>query len=128
MPTIIRKSQSLLIETEHKPRNSATWHMRSNVWHPPTDVYETETSVVVKVEAAGMRDDDLEVIVQDDLLLIKGARSDSSERRAYHQMEIPFGKFSISIKLPANVRTEGADAEYKDGFLTISLPKEVLDI
>ena len=75
-----------------------------------------------------MRDDDLEVIVQDDLLLIKGARSDSSERRAYHQMEIPFGKFSISIKLPANVRTEGADAEYKDGFLTISLPKEVLDI
>jgi len=102
--------------------------MRSNVWHPPTDVYETETSVVVKVEAAGIRDDDLDVIVQDDMLLIQGSRSDSSERRAYHQMEIPFGKFSVSLKLPANVRTEGAEAEYKDGFLTIILPKEVLDI
>jgi len=127
MPTIIRKSESLLIESKHKPSNSADWHIRSNVWRPPTDVYETETSVVVKVEAAGIRDDDLEVIVQDDLLLIGGARSDSSERRAYHQMEIPFGKFSVNIKLPANVLTEGAEAEYKDGFLTINLPKEVLD-
>ena len=72
-----------------------------------------------------MRDDDLEVIVQDDLLLIRGARFDSSERRAYHQMEIPFGKFSVNIKLPANVLTEEAEADYKDGFLTIKLPKEV---
>ena len=74
-----------------------------------------------------MRDEDLEVIVQDDFLLIRGARSDSSERRAYHQMEIPFGKFSVNIKLPVPVLTEGAEAEYKDGFLTINLPKEVLD-
>lgn len=116
-----------MVETKRTP-HSASWHMRSNVWHPPTDVYETETSVVVKVEAAGIRDDDLDVIVQDDMLLIQGSRSDSSERRAYHQMEIPFGKFSVSLKLPANVRTEGAEAEYKDGFLTIILPKEVLDI
>jgi len=97
------------------------------VWRPPTDVYETETNVVVKVEIAGIRDEDIEVIVQDDLLQVTGARSDSSERRAYHQMEIPFGKFSVSIKLPASVLTDGASAEYEDGFLTINFPKEKLD-
>jgi HSP20 family molecular chaperone IbpA len=52
---------------------------------------------------------------------------DSSERRAYHQMEIPYGKFVVDIELPVGVNTEGASADYKDGFLTINLPKEKLD-
>ncbi|HSO13263.1 MAG TPA: Hsp20/alpha crystallin family protein [Anaerolineales bacterium] len=121
MPTIIRKSQPVLIETR---RETYTWHVRSNVWRPPTDVYETEGNVIVKMEVAGMRDEDLEVAVQDNLLLISGSRSDSVERKAYHQMEIPFGKFSMGIDLPVHVNTENATAEYKDGFLTILLPKE----
>ena len=127
MPTIIRKSQSLLVEARRETYNNVTWHVRSNVWRPPTDVYETESGVVVKVEIAGIRDEDLEAVVQGDLLLISGTRTDSSERRAYHQMEIPFGKFSVGVELPASVNTEGANAEYKDGFLTIYLPKEKLD-
>jgi len=127
MPTIIRKSQSLLVETRRETYNNVAWHVRSNVWRPPTDVYETESGVVVKVEIAGIRDEDLEAVVQGDLLLISGTRTDSSERRAYHQMEIPFGKFSVGVELPASVNTEGANAEYKDGFLTIYLPKEKLD-
>ncbi len=124
MPTIIRKSQPVLIETRREIFNSVTWHVRSNTWRPPTDVYETEENVVVKMEVAGIRDEDLEVAVQDNLLLIGGSRSDSTERKAYHQMEIPFGKFSVAIDLPVRVDTENATAEYKDGFLTIQLPKE----
>jgi HSP20 family protein len=83
--------------------------------------------VVVKVEIAGISEEDLEVVVQGNQLLISGTRSDSSERRAYHQMEIPFGKFTVGIELPVSVITEGASAEYKHGFLTINLPKEKLD-
>ncbi len=124
MPAIIRRSQPVLIETRREIYNSATWQVRSNIWRPPTDVYETEVNVVIKMEIAGMRDEDLEVAVQDNLVLISGSRSDSTERKAYHQMEIPFGKFSIGIELPARVNTENATAEYKDGFLTIHLPKE----
>ena len=124
MPTIIRKSQPVLIETRREMYNTVTWHVRSNIWRPPTDVYETEERLVVIVEIAGMRDEDLEVAVQDNLLLISGSRSDSVERKAYHQMEIPFGKFSVGIELPSQVDTENAIAEYKDGFLTIQLPKE----
>jgi len=124
MPTIIRKSQPILIETRREIYNSVTWHVRSNVWRPPTDVYETEENVVVKMEIAGMRDEDLEVVVQGNLLLISGSRSDSTERKAYHQMEIPFGKFSVGVDLPVRVNTDNATAEYKDGFLIIQFSKE----
>jgi HSP20 family protein len=83
--------------------------------------------VVVKVEIAGIRDEDVEVVVQGNRLLISGKRLDSSERRAYHQMEISYGKFAVDIELPISVMTDGANAEYKDGFLTITLPKEKLE-
>lgn len=124
MPTIVRKSRPFVVETRREIFNSVTWHVRSNAWRPPTDVYETEENVVVKMEVAGIRDEDLEVTVQENLLLIGGSRSDSTERKAYHQMEIPFGKFSVVIDLPVRVNTENATAEYKDGFLTIQLPRE----
>ena len=112
------------METRREIFTTTTWQVRSNVWRPPTDVYETQTNVIVKMEIAGMRDEDLEVVIQDDLLLITGSRTDSTERKAYHQMEIPFGKFSVGIELTSRVDTENATAEYKDGFLTIQLPKE----
>jgi HSP20 family protein len=124
MPTIVRKTQPLIVETRREIYNSIVWHVRSNTWRPPTDMYETEDNVIVKMEIAGMRDEDLEVALQDNQLSISGARADSTERKAYHQMEIPFGKFSVGIELPVRVNTESATAEYKDGFLTIQLPKE----
>lgn len=124
MPTIIRKSQPVMLETRREVLNSIVWRVRSNVWRPPTDVYETEETVVVRMEIAGMRDEDLEVTIQDSVLLISGSRSDSPERKAYHQMEIPYGKFSAGIELTVRVNIETATAEYKDGFLTIRLPKE----
>jgi len=124
MPTIVRKTQPLIVETRREIYNSIVWHVRSNTWRPPTDMYETEDNVIVKMEIAGMRDEDLEVALQDNQLSISGTRADSAERKAYHQMEIPFGKFSVGIELPVRVNTESATAEYKDGFLTIQLPKE----
>lgn len=127
MPTIIRKSLPIFVETRREIYSAIGWHTRSNIWRPPTDVYETEESVVVKMEIAGMQDEDLEVTVQEDLLLVSGTRSDSSERRAYHQMEIQFGRFSVGIDLPARVEPDQARAEYKDGFLTVHLPKEKAD-
>lgn len=122
MPTIVRKSQSVMIDTRREIHNSVSWQVRPDVWRPPTDVYETAEKVVIKMEVAGMRDEDVEVVIQDSLLLISGLRSDSRERRAYHQMEIPFGRFSVGIELSVQVNADNATAEYKDGFLTIQLP------
>jgi HSP20 family protein len=127
MPVIITRSHPVFMETRREINRTITWHVRSSVWCPPTDVYETEDDVIVKVELAGIKDEEIEVAVQDNQLLVSGIRADSSERRAYHQMEILYGKFSVIIELPTPVTTEKAQAQYKDGFLTIQLPKEKSD-
>lgn len=123
MPTIVRKSVSAIAETRREILHSISWHVRSSVWSPPTDVYETEEKYVIKVEIAGMRDDDFEVAFENGILMIAGYRSDLNERRAYHQMEIRFGRFEIAVEIPISVDMEKATAEYRDGFLTIVLPK-----
>lgn len=97
--------------------------MRPHLWRPPTDMYETEEKIIIRVEIAGMREQDFNVALEDRTLTIRGTRYDTSERRAYHQMEIPFGEFSTEVELPAPILAEGVEAVYRDGFLQITLPK-----
>ncbi len=124
MPTIVRKPFTTVVETRREILFHATgWQVRSSVWNPPTDVYETDGNLVIKVEVAGMRDEDFEVAVEKNILIITGHRPDANERRAYHQMEIMSGKFEIAFRLPVHIDIENAVAEYKDGFLVIVFPK-----
>ena len=123
MPTIIRRQVSNVMETRREVYVTSNWQIHSSIWTPPTDVYETETNLTVKVEIAGMSEDDFEVMVEEQVLVIRGYRPDQNERRAYHQMEIGFGKFEITIGLPSGIDLEQATAEYKEGFLTIHFPK-----
>jgi HSP20 family protein len=97
--------------------------VHSYAWSPPTDVYETEASFVVRVEVAGMRESDFTINAEDNFLVISGVRSESPEWRAYRQMEIRFGEFSTAVELPPGVDVSKADADYKDGFLNVILPK-----
>jgi HSP20 family molecular chaperone IbpA len=113
------------METHRETYNSVIWHVRPATWRPPVDVFDTAENFVIRIEIAGMRDEDLEVTVQDNYLLISGSRTDTSEKKAYHQMEIPFGKFSVGVDMPSRVMIEDATVEYQDGFLTIRLPKEI---
>lgn len=128
MPTFIRKSRSSSgnsTETRREVLHAVGWQVqvRAGVWSPPTDVYETENDFVVRVEIAGMREEDFEIAVENNFLMISGSRSDIPERRAYQQMEIRFGKFETVVGIPASVDLEASRAEYTEGFLTISLPK-----
>jgi HSP20 family protein len=123
MPTIIRKSGTTLTEYRREILHSVSWQVRSNVWSPPTDGYETEDAYVVRVEIAGMREEDFEVILESNTLLISGSRPDIPGRRAFHQMEIRYGRFATAINITDNVNADDATAEYKDGFLTVTLPK-----
>jgi HSP20 family protein len=75
------------------------------------------------VEVAGMRESDFTINVEENFLVISGVRSESPERRAYRQMEIRFGEFSTAVELPLGVDVNKADADYKDGFLNVILPK-----
>lgn len=123
MPTIIRKSLPTIIEARREIYHALSWHVRVSAWGPPTDIYETEEYFIVRIEIAGMKDEDFEIAAENNRLMISGNRPDLNERRAYHQMEIRFGKFEVAVEIPVPVEIERAAAEYKDGFLMIQLPK-----
>jgi len=125
MTTVVKRTETSmsLAEHRHDVLQAVGWQVRTTVWSPPTDVYETEDEFVIRMEVAGMRESDFEVTYEDRLIVIKGNRPDIQERRAYHQMEIRFGKFSTAVGLPIPVDVDAARAEYQDGLLTIILPK-----
>jgi HSP20 family protein len=114
-----------LAETESVELTPFGWRLlvRSPAWKPFTDVYETDDSMVVKVEVAGMREDDFSIELNGRELIIRGVRQDTDERRAFHQMEIRFGEFILSLELPFYISTEQVQAVYNNGFLRIMLPK-----
>jgi HSP20 family protein len=97
---------------------------RAHAWRPPTDMYETDEAVVVRVEVAGMQEEDFSISLTGKLLSIRGLRMEQPERRAYHQMEIFFGEFLSEVELPCAVLSEGVTAEYQSGFLRIVLQKD----
>jgi HSP20 family protein len=112
-------------EVQHLAPDDLRWRIvpRPHVWRPPTDVYDMDDAIVVRVEVAGVREEDFEISLEDRFLSIRGVRPDVSEKRAYYQMEIPFGEFSTEVELPYPVITDQIQAVYRDGFLRIVLPK-----
>ncbi len=94
-----------------------------HIWRPPTDFIEGEDKYVLRVEIPGMRDGEFSVSVENNLLTISGVRTDLSERKAFHQMEIHFGEFATEVELPKDVEANQIKAEYEDGFLWVFLPK-----
>lgn len=104
----------------------------SRFWQPSVDVHETENGLLVKMELAGTRADDLQVSLSPDdrVLTISGARAegraDREGRVRCHQLEIYFGPFERSLVLPAGLPLdrEQISATYRDGFLLVTLPKK----
>ena len=97
--------------------------LRKNFWQPPTDVFETEKSIVIQVEIAGMHDSEFTISLEKRTLTISGIRQGPEEHGAYYQMEIPAGEFMSVIKLPTAVDYDKVEAVYQDGFLRVVLPK-----
>ena len=93
------------------------------VWRPPTDVYETDDSIVVQVEVAGMSGDDFAITFAEHNLMVAGVRRDPAAKLGYHQMEIPYGEFRTEVYVAETIDVEGIDASYKNGFLLVTLPK-----
>jgi len=118
-------SKNHLTELSLSGKHAIGWQVsiHSYAWTPPTDVFETDASFVVRLEVAGMRQSDFSIDAENNFLIISGARSESTEHRLYHQMEIRFGEFSTAIEIPAGADVSKAEADYEDGFLNVVLPK-----
>lgn len=97
--------------------------LRPHIFRPPTDQYETEQALIVRVEIGGMNEDDFNIVLSQNLLLIHGVRADVEEKKAFLQMEIPFGEFSTEVEFTIPVDLERAEAQYDNGILWITLPK-----
>ncbi len=93
-------------------------------WRPPTDVYETDDCVVVKVEIAGMREEDLLISLDGKKLTISGVRRDPAAKLGYQQMEILYGSFETDVHLTRAVDEEKIEATYRNGFLSVRLPRQ----
>jgi len=126
-PAGYRSSPSAQDRATYFVSGYANWHItgKPHVWHPPTDVYETEEKIVVRVEIAGMKDGDVAVNFDHHILTIIGTRMEIAEKRAFHQMEIFFGEFNSEIEILVPIDADKIQAEYQDGFLRVFLPKAI---
>lgn len=89
------------------------------------EVADNDDSVQVMLEVPGLEAKDFDIEVRDDVLIVRGEKRLSREetRGHYHVMERAYGQFERAIRLPASVEDDGAQATYRAGVLTISLPK-----
>lgn len=89
------------------------------------DAFQTEDSIIVKAPIAGVKPDDLEVTVTDEIVTVKGTRRDETTvtRDAYFIQECYWGGFARSYVLPVAVDADKAQAVLKDGLLTVTIPK-----
>ncbi len=99
-------------------------------WRPPTDVYETPTELVVKLELAGMRERRVEVTLEERTLLVTGYRRDDRpmESISYYEMGVNYGQFCVQVFLPWPVQEDAVTATYEDGFLRIRLPRRTHEV
>jgi HSP20 family protein len=94
-------------------------------WAPSVDILEKENEILIKAELPGVESRDVAVTLDNNVLTIKGERhlEKDVKKESYHRMERTYGSFFRSFSLPNTVDTGNVRAEYKDGLLTLALPK-----
>ncbi len=97
----------------------------STLWVPPIDVSETSDAVIVKADLPGVSEDDIQISITGNLLSIKGERKQEvkEENENFFRVERVYGAFERVIELPAEVEPDKAKATFKNGVLTIEIPK-----
>lgn len=92
---------------------------------PAIDVYEEKDNVVVEATLAGIKPEDVDINVHDDVLSLEGKRESSSEvdEKNYYRKEMRSGSFHRAVMLPAAVQADKARADFENGLLKITLPK-----
>ena len=111
------------------------WHKVESGWNgqndavgmfgPSTDVTETDKGVDVSIELPGMTEEDIDISLTSDTMTIRGEKKieHEEERKGVYMSERSYGSFYRTVPLPAGVDADKADAKFKNGVLTVSLPK-----
>jgi HSP20 family protein len=119
-----QKEFDRLFREAFSPMSGET-ELSTRSWAPPVDIYETEDAIVLKAELPGVDAKDVEVRVEDNTLYLKGERKFEKEvkEQNYHRVERSYGSFARSFSLPNSISADKVKAEFKDGLLTLTMPK-----
>ncbi|MBU1044029.1 MAG: Hsp20/alpha crystallin family protein [Candidatus Omnitrophica bacterium] len=95
-------------------------------WSPSIDIHESKDNLLVKADLPGLTKDEIEISVQDNNLIIKGEKKKENEvqEENYYKTERFYGSFYRTIQLPSEVDENKVNAQYKDGVLSLTLPKK----
>lgn len=120
----IHNDMSRLFDQWYRPaRNRAEGENLD--WMPVVDILEANGHVEIRAEMPGLSEQDVQVSVTDDVLTLKGEKTQESEQddQKYHRVERSYGRFQRSFTLPANLNPEAIKAKFTNGVLTVSIPK-----
>lgn len=94
-------------------------------WSPSVDIYENKDHIILEAELPGMNREDFDLSVENNVITLRGERrfEKKDETDNYHRVERAYGSFTRSFTLPNTVTAEGANADYRNGVLRVTLPK-----
>ncbi len=119
-----RHYRRLLTDALQQSQQSIT--QRSATWRPLADIRESAEMVTVKIELAGMKEEEIEVTLYEDALVVSGERYDDhqhSDHLYYHEAQIRYGPFRVEVLILSPIDRDGVKAWYENGFLWVGLPK-----
>ena len=118
-PATFRTFEDAVARMLNEPRGARPWS-------PSVDIYETENELILKADLPDVKLEDIEVRVENQTLTLKGERKFEKDEsnRGFHRIERQYGTFVRSFTVPASVDAERVAAEYKNGVLTVRLPKK----
>lgn len=100
----------------------------SATWRPLADIRESVETMTVKIELAGMKEEEIDVTLYEDALVISGERHDdpqeSEQNPYYHEAQIRYGPFRVEVMLSSPIERDAVTARYENGFLWVTMPKQ----
>jgi HSP20 family protein len=101
-------------------------NLQECIWQPLVDIFETADSIVIKAEVPDIEEKDIDVLIEENTLILKGERRHDGEvkKENYHRTERFFGTFQRSFSLPTTIDQENVTAICENGVLTVTLPKK----
>lgn len=102
-----------------------SWESGWSTFSPQVDIVDNDKEIKVSVELPGLDEKDIEVTLSHDMLTISGEKRQEKEDKGknYYRMERSYGSFKRAIPIPCEIKTEAIDATFKNGVLSIALPK-----
>lgn len=121
----LREKMNRLFEEAYSARGEER-NLVSSSWTPSVDIYETENQLVLSVEVPGIKDENIEIKIEDSTLSLRGERKFEKETKEenYHRIERAYGSFYRSFSLPPYIDQDKIEAEHENGVLKITMPKK----